>query len=178
MSYYVKVETARGDRVVWGVDLERAVKESLTKPGVGEEVGLKEVGREPVKVRNPVRDADGKVTGERQIEVVRKRWVVERRDFFEARVAAAMTLRDVSIGQKEGVRKHPELVGTYLQIHAAELAAKRFRDPQDRELFVSKIRAALADSIARGEPLPAVRLRERSAERQRTPPEREVAPAR
>ena len=32
MSYFVKLKTARGETVVWGVDLERAFKESLTKP--------------------------------------------------------------------------------------------------------------------------------------------------
>ena len=30
MSYFVKIETARGEQTLWGVDLERAVKESLT----------------------------------------------------------------------------------------------------------------------------------------------------
>jgi hypothetical protein len=50
-------------------------------------------------------------------------------------------------------------------MHAAELAAKRFRDPEDRERFVAKVRSALADSVARGEPLPPVRLRERPQER-------------
>ena len=34
MSYFVKIETARGDREVWGVDLEHAVKQSLTQPRV------------------------------------------------------------------------------------------------------------------------------------------------
>ncbi|EQD63381.1 hypothetical protein B2A_02376, partial [mine drainage metagenome] len=29
MSYFVKIETSRGDRTIWGVDLERAMKESL-----------------------------------------------------------------------------------------------------------------------------------------------------
>ena len=56
-------------------------------------------------------------------------------------------------------------MGTYLQVRAAELAARRLRDPEDRERFVSQVRSALADGVARGEPLPPVRLRERTAER-------------
>ena len=40
MSYFVKLKTARGEQVIWGVDLERAFKESLTKPERGDEVGL------------------------------------------------------------------------------------------------------------------------------------------
>jgi len=63
------------------------------------------------------------------------------------------------------VKNHPELVGTYLQIRAAELAAKNIKDPKDRERFVSAIRSTLADSVARGEPAPRVKMRERTASR-------------
>src|SRR5258708_21360235 len=64
MSYFVKLETARGDRVIWGVDLERAVKESLTKPELGDEVGLRSIRQEAVTVKAPTLDAEGQVTGE------------------------------------------------------------------------------------------------------------------
>lgn len=66
---------------------------------------------------------------------------------------------------KQAVKTHPELAGTYLQMQAAKLAARRFRDPADQQRFVAQVRSALADSIARGEPLPPVRLRERSPAR-------------
>jgi Large polyvalent protein-associated domain 7 len=165
MSYFVKLETPRGDRVIWGVDLERAFKESLTKPQAGEEVGLRAVRQDAVKVKKTARGADGKVAGMRELETHRNRWIVERREFFEVRAQAARTVRDTTVAPKQAVKQHPELVGTYLQMHAAELAAKRFRDPEDRERFVARVRSALADSVARGEPLPPVRLRERPQER-------------
>ena len=178
MSYFVKLETSRGDRVIWGVDLERAVKESLTKPEPGDEVALRSVRQDAVTVKTPTRDAEGQVTGEQDLNTHRNRWIIEKREFFEARAAAAQWLRDSSVPAKEVVRQHPELVGTYLQMHAAELAAKRFRDPEDRALFVSKVRAALAESVARGEPLPAVRLRERPKVRTPDAREREPEPTR
>jgi Large polyvalent protein-associated domain 7 len=165
MSYFVKLETSRGDRVIWGVDLERALKESLTKPEPGDEVGVRSVRQDAVTVKMPTRNAEGQVTGEQNLNTHRNRWVIEKREFFEARAAAAQRVRDSSVPAKEAVRQHPELVGTYLQVHAAELAAKRFRDPEDRALFVAKVRAALAESVARGEPLPAVRLRDRAKAR-------------
>jgi hypothetical protein len=165
MSYFVKLETSNGDRTIWGVDLERAFKESLTKPQAGEEVGLRAVRQDAVKVKTATRGADGKVAGMRELETHRNRWIVEKREFFDARAQAARTVRDTSVTPKQAVKQHPELVGTYLQMRAAELAAKRFRDPDDRERFVAKVRSALAESVARGEPLPPVRLRERSQER-------------
>jgi|HubBroStandDraft_1064217.scaffolds.fasta_scaffold48540_2 hypothetical protein len=161
MSYFVKLETPHGDRTIWGIDLERAFKESLTKPQAGEEVGLRAVRQDAVKVKKTARGADGKVAGIRELETHRNRWIVEKGEFFDARAQAARTVRDTAVAPKLAVKQHPELVGTYLQMHAAELAARRFRDPEDRERFVAKVRSALADSIARGEPLPAVRLRER-----------------
>jgi len=178
MSYFVKLETPRGDRTIWGVDLERAMKESLTRPAPGDEVGLRTVRQDTVKVKTPARDAEGNVLGEREIETRRNRWVIEKREFFEARAEAARTLRDTAVDPKQGVKKHPELVGTYLQVHAAELAAKRIRDPEDRERFIAQVRSALAASVARGEPLPPVRLREKTQERPPKSPERESAPVR
>ena len=168
MSYFVKIKTPRGDRTIWGVDLERAFRESLTRPEVGDDVALRAVRQDTVTVRAPERDADGKVVAQRDLTTHRNRWIVEKRAFFEARAEAARTLRDRAMDPKQAVKRHPELVGTYLQVHAAELAARRFRDPEDRERFVGQVRSALADAVARGEPLPPVRLRERAAERATT----------
>jgi hypothetical protein len=188
MSYYAKIETSAGERTVWGVDLERAFKESLSKPAAGDLVELRAVRQEPVTVKARERDAEGKVVRERDLDTMRNRWIVEKREFFQERAAAAQTLRDQSIDPKQGARKHPELLGTYLQMHAAEIAAKQLRDPQDQKRFVEKVREALATSVARGDPLPPVRLKERaraqetgerrSAASTRTSREREAAPVR
>ena len=176
MSYFVKLETERGDRTIWGVDLERAFKESLTRPDIGDEVGLRAVRQEAVKVRRQERDAAG-VGLEREFETHRNRWILERRGFFEGRAEAAQIVRDGSLNPKEVAKKHPELVGSLLELHLARLAAQKLH-PEDRERFVATHRAGLAERIARGEPLPVVRLRERAAERAPKPPERESAPVR
>jgi hypothetical protein len=188
MSYYAKIETSTGERTLWGVDLERAFKESLSRPAAGDLVGLRAVRQEPVTVKARERDAEGKVVRERDLDTMRNRWIVEKRGFFQERAAAAQTLRDQSIDPKQGTRKHPELLGTYLQMHAAEIAAKQLRDPEDQKRFVEKVREALATSVARGDPLPPVRLKERgraqetgergSAASTRTSREREAAPVR
>ncbi len=165
MSYFVKIETPRGDRTIWGIDLDRALRESLTEPKVGDEVGLRAVRQDAVTVRAPERDAEGTVVAQRDLATHRNRWIVEKRVFFDERAEAARTVRDRAIDPKQAVKRHPELIGTYLQLQAAELTARRFRDAKDRERFVSQVRSALADGVARGEPLPPVRLRERTAER-------------
>ena len=168
MSYFVKIETGQGERVIWGVDLERAMGESVTKPQSGDEIGLRAVRKDAVTVKAARRDHAGKVIGEQDLDALRNRWVVEKRSFFDARSGLAEKVRDRTVPAREAVREHPELVGTYLQIRAAELAAKKLRDPEDRTRFVSAVRTALADSVARGEPAPRVRIRERKPSRSPT----------
>ena len=81
-------------------------------------------------------------------------------------------VRNGTVDFREAVKARPELAGTYLQLHVAELVAKkRLGHPEDQKRFVDTVRAALADSVQRGEPLPTIRLREKSAER--VHPERE-----
>jgi conjugative element/phage-associated large polyvalent protein len=179
ISYFVKIETPQGEREIWGVDLNRALKESLTQPKVGDEIGLRAIRRDTVTVREIERDPEGKIVGQKPLGVHRNRWIVERQEFFAERAAAAHSLRDPNVDPKQAARRHPELVGTYLQMHAAQIAARQLRDPQDREKFVSLVSTALADAVARGEPLPPVRLKEKTPALTPKPEiKREEAPAR
>lgn len=178
-SYFVRIKTPEGTRTVWGKDLERAMTHSMTQPAIGEAVGLRRVGAEPVTVRRRERDAEGQVIGEHALGAKRHRWVVEKREFFEERAAAAAIVRDPAVNRKAAAGAHPELVGTFLQLRAAELAARRLRDPEDQRRFVALVRGALADAVERGEPLQPVRLRSRPGPvPQRAPHERQPEPVR
>jgi Large polyvalent protein-associated domain 7 len=159
-SYFVRLGIPGGYREVWGKDIERAMTKSLTQPQIGDEVMLQRTGRDPVTVKRPETDARGQIRP-REVGVFRNRWVLEKREFFEQRAAAAHVVRDESVGPQAAVRQHPGLAGTYLNLRAAELASQRLRDPEDQRRFVSQVRTALADAIERGEPLQPVRLRER-----------------
>jgi len=166
MSYYVRVETERGDREIWGVDLERAFRESLSRPTLGDQVTVRAQGRDPVNVSSLERDREGRVVGKQEIETHRNRWTVERSDFLAERAAAAQTFRDARVKPSDAIKSHPELQGSYLQLQAAKLGAERdIPNPDDRTRFVARARVAIAEAIERGEPLEPVRLRERSAER-------------
>ncbi len=174
-SYFVRLGIPGGYREVWGKDIERAVAKSLTQPQLGDEVILQRTGRDAVTVKRAERDAQGQVS-RKEVETYRNRWVLEKREFFEQRAAAARMVRDEATRVQDAVPQHPELAGTFLNLRAAELAAQRLRDPQDQKRFVSQVRTALADGIERGEPLQPVRLRERESlrrERDRVPLSRE-----
>lgn len=168
ISYFIRLETDDGEREIWGVDLHRALKESLTRPQIGDEVGLRAVRRDTVTLREARRDEDDQIVGNRPLTTHRNRWIVEQREFFAERAHAARVVLDPSVAPKAAVQEHPELAGTFLKIRASELAAQAIRDPEDRQRFVATVRKALADEISRGEPLTPVRLNER-AERQIDP---------
>ena len=75
-SYYVAFRDEAGvDHVVWGVDLERAVLESLA--AIGQQVTLENLGKRLVTVKVPILDGDGVVVGEEEKDVHRNTWQVD-----------------------------------------------------------------------------------------------------
>jgi len=177
LSYFVRLETHEGTRTVWGLDLQRALAKSLSQPQIGDEIGLHRTGSDPVTVHRRARGPEGQVLKESALDAQRHRWVIERADFLEARRQAAELVRDSTTTARTAVQRHPELAGTYLQLRAAELAARLLRDPQDQQRFVAITRNALADTVARGEPLQPVRLRQRAPAERAARPQRLPDPA-
>ena len=162
-SYYVKVLTSRGQKVLWGKDLERALIAAETRPKVGELIGARRTGREAVTITARKRDTSGQIIAEEAQLAHRTRWVLEKVQFFAERARLARRVRDEQLDVREAVRAHPELKSTFLSVRAAEeFAAKRIADPKDRDRFMRLVREAVAGSIQKGEPLPAVRLRDRA----------------
>lgn len=90
----------------------------------------------------------------------------EARD--RSRAAAAHAFRDREIDPQRGTRKFPELLNGYLSRHAAEQFSKRhIAHSEDQKKFVALVSEAIAESVARGDQLPSVRLREREIARDR-----------
>ncbi len=161
-SYFAKVKTDRREVILWGQDLERALRESQTQPQIGDRVGVRQIGQEAVTVRSRERDAEGRVLRVQPVKTHRNTWQIETEAFFRERAQAADLLRDAQIDPRRAVHSHPQLVGSYLAMGAAEkIAAQRFADPEDRRRFVAMTREALATAIARGDPLLSPKLRER-----------------
>jgi hypothetical protein len=161
-SYFVRVQTPKGAREIWGRDIERALSQSETQPKVGEEVALLLAGREQVVIRGKT-PKDGEK--ESSAVIYRNRWVIEKADFFARREAASREILNGDLKPKEAVRERPELAGAYLALKAADLVAQSLEDGEAQRLFVREVRQALAANIRSGKPLPKVRLTERAARR-------------
>ena len=160
LSYYLKLLTSHGERVLWGKDFERALVTGETKPKVGDLVGARRVARRAVTITARKRDAEGRIVLQEEHHAHRTRWVVEKVKFFAERARLARQLREEQLDVRETVRAHPELKSTFLSIRAAEaFADQRIADPKDRERFLELVRGAMAGSIRKGAPLPSVRIR-------------------
>jgi len=158
-SYFVKLLTRRGEKMLWGKDLERALSNSATQPERGDQVGARRSGRDAVTIVAKERDAEGRVVRQSEQLAHRQRWVVEKVQFFAERSRLAQRVRDEQADLRETVRTHPELASTFISLQGAkDLAERRIADPRDRERFLNLVREAMARSIHRGEPLPSVRL--------------------
>jgi hypothetical protein len=157
-SYYLKVATNRGVRVLWGKDLARAIAESVTQLKKGSLIGARRTGYEMFAI-------DG------QREIRRGQWIVECIQFFAERAQLARRVRDDRLDARRAVRDRPELLSTYLSMRGAEeIANRRIASPQDRARFLALVREAMAKSIQNGEPLPAIRLREKTQRTSESPP--------
>jgi hypothetical protein len=75
-SYYVVFRDRAGvDEAVWGVDLERAIRESGA--AIGQQVVLENLGKHLVTVRAPIFDGEGNVIREEDKDVHRNTWQVD-----------------------------------------------------------------------------------------------------
>lgn len=157
-SYYMKVLTNRGERIVWGKDLARAIAQSTTHVKTGDVIGAKRTG------------VDTFAFGDRTVR--RYRWVVERTQFFADRARDARRLRDRHEEIRAALEKRPELKSGFLSMRAAEdFAERRIRDPKERDAFLRNVQSVLDGSILNHTPLPDVRLKDRAkkSEQQRAP---------
>ena len=158
MSYFVRIETERGDRDLWGVDLERAFRHSLSNPGIGDEIGIRPIGKEAVTIRAAKQDANGREIGREEIDTHRNQWSVERKEFLDQRQDMALVFRDPSISASEGIKRHAGLEGSYRKLEMGQVhAQEQYNSNTHRTQFVDHLREYLAKSIEHGQPLEPAR---------------------
>jgi Large polyvalent protein-associated domain 7 len=164
MNYYVKLDTPSGQQLIWGKDFERAIKESLSGVKQGDQVTVQHAGERTVTVPRRRKDEQGNFVREEEVTAYRNRWIVETRDFLRQREEVSRVVRDPNITVEEAIKRHPNLVGTYLELHAAKLAARElYTHEEDRAKFVARVRNQLADEIARGESFSVPRVKSADA---------------
>lgn len=177
LSYFVRLETASGTKDLWGVDFPRALNQAGVKEGDLVEVEL--TGRKSVAVKRPARDAEGRVLGEEEVSAHRNEWDVrqqERGSNGSSRSngsrysARSQALHDPPALARESARDNSALTNALATLRAAELLAEaRIPDVALRSQFVEGVRAQLSQVLDNDATPAAPQLRERTAQRVRTP---------
>ncbi|CAG0933614.1 hypothetical protein RHDC3_02630 [Rhodocyclaceae bacterium] len=152
LSYFVKLQTDRGEKVLWGVDLERALVESQSAVGIGDMVAVENRGSQRVKVKLPKRDDAGNLVGEETVEKRRNSWLIEKPSWFERQAEKANAFREGMIPKQELVRKHPDLTNAVVALWLGEqFANTAVERPEDRARIVSTIRETFSRAVDRGD---------------------------
>jgi hypothetical protein len=139
-SYYVVFRDEAGvDQVVWGVDLERAVREAGAE--IGQQVTLQNLGKRLVTVRVPILNEEGTVVGEGEKDVYRNTWQVEiaQRD----RIAAASPSHTdgPASGDSRSADSHAEPVSA----GEAQISRDESYSESDRALHLAVLMAAMRE---------------------------------
>ncbi len=154
-SYYLTLLTSRGKETLWGTDLERAIARSESQPKIGDIIGVQRVGSERVTI--PSRD--GERTTDRQRTFYRARWRVEEVTYLAKSILSAERAVKDRLEGKQAMTERPELRSAFISLHVAQqYAGRHIRDLQDRELFVTRVKAVMAASVRNGAPVQEPRV--------------------
>ena len=152
MSFYVTVRTEVGERSIWGADLERALAESASRPGIGDQVVLTQHGSRSVRLRVPARNLDGELVGEKKIVAQRARWSIETPDHLRALERRAKLVRTGELLSEAALTQHPELATAAACLQLATQYARRVTtDEASQQHLVQLIRERMADALAQGD---------------------------
>ncbi len=98
-NYYAKLKTSKGEEVIWGVDIKRAMQENA--PAIGEPILLAYQGAKPVKVWAAVKDDKGRVVGQEEITTNRNTWLAETIQKLHEEAQAGVIAAPVDAQPKE-----------------------------------------------------------------------------
>ncbi|MBM0108875.1 hypothetical protein JM946_29440 [Steroidobacter sp. S1-65] len=163
-SYFIKLQTRGGKKTFWDADLNRALLTSFSRPKIGDEVVLRRWEHESDTIRRIARDEDAKRRPAAS-QIQHDRYVIETHDFLEERARFSRMVRDASVSSQIATQRHPQLAGSYLQLRLAQVVSQRLGHSEDQRRFMHIVRNAVADDIARGEPMRIVTLRSRAVAR-------------
>ncbi len=156
LSYHVTLRTPQGDRVLWGVDLERALVDSHSGVRIGDRVAIERRGAAQVTVKVPQRDAQGNLVGDQALAVRRQAWLVETPDRFAERDARAAALRRGEPIEEDAGRHDPGWANAVASLRLGEqFATARIERSEDRERFLALLRETLAQAWERGDAIDA-----------------------
>lgn len=166
-SYFLKLQTRSGERVLWGLDFERALADSQVEKG--QTVSVRNTGKRSVTVKRRERDEEGRVIGETPVAAHRNSWEVKG-ESQQASPGGSSKLPPDSRPKDEPLTKRPiddaRVASAQLALRGAQaFAEQRISDPAQRGAFLEAVREHLNRALESGGRVPQPLLRDRERER-------------
>lgn len=168
-SYYVRVETPQGQRVVWGRDFERALSDAQVQ--VGESIHIRQTGRKPVTVTRQEVGEDGRVVRRASRQAHRNEWAVDRQRSDEPTqrgdgptgVDLSRLAADVRRGAAQVASLNQDMRGAVLTLLGAEAFAEaELSNSKQKTAFVQKVKERLEQDLMQGATVPTPRMHSRT----------------
>ena len=151
-NYFAKLKNSDGkERLVWGVDLGRALEERDAKRG--DRITLENRGKQTVTVERPIQDGQGNKIGFEPVEVQRNAWKVH-----------AQAVREKN--PEDLVRDYPGMSHEAATLKLAEKVARRFPAEVDQRRFMGLVKDRVAAKVEQGQPSAQIKVREVHAVRE------------
>ena len=111
LNYYATVENEDGkESIIWGVDLERAIRDANAKNG--DRIILENEGRKPIQVKTYITDKAGRVIKEEFIDTYRNTWnlTVSRENINKSPSQTDINKKTLNELAKKFVKENPEIL--------------------------------------------------------------------
>ena len=147
MSYFATLELKNGEKnKVWGVDLERAIKESNVK--IGQNVELNPT-RTAVTITKEIYDTNGN-KALKTFDTHKNIWEVK-----------AEALKKADHSSEDVIKEHPDLVNEVAAIKIAKKYSQaKLPDQETRQKFLNEIKDMLVKDVERGQTFKTVKIKE------------------
>lgn len=127
-SYFVKLQTESGEKLVWGVDLKRAMDEGQAKEG--DDVALAYQGRQQVTIKVKDRDEQGNVIGMKEITTNRNAWDVRKLEEMQQEVKERMAEASRRADRQQPLIKVYDRDAPRTVVHPVEIIPEKVRDSE------------------------------------------------
>lgn len=128
-NYFVTLKTINGERTVWGIDLERAIRDGGAEQG--DDLAIVYRGKTSVTVPVAERDTAGKPTGQQVTAIVnRNKWEVGKLDKMRQEVQVRLREAAIQADHSEPDVRVYDIGPARERLHRTGIANQRDPEPQ------------------------------------------------
>jgi len=146
LNYFAKLQTAKGEETIWGVDIQRAMTEN--QPAVGDTVLLVHRGSQPTAVKMDIKNDAGQVVGQEELITQRNMWFAKSvRELHEEAQEGGVVANTPSYGLHPSRPTTPPIASEAAHSKGVQIVARAMAINQVSKDIASASIAAVAQTL-------------------------------